>query len=220
VMPEPVAPQPRIAKPDHAGLLDRTFTRLRHMATAIFAAPAENPAVPPHQGRRLPLRVGTRGSPLALVQTRAFLAVITHFCPVLRTPFLGDTPVFQEHVIRTTGDAEQTRRLAEIGRTRVPENVTIIEGEIQETLVTIRSASEGDTKSNQARFDVAIASLVLHYIDPLEPLFRLIASVLVDGDARRRQLACGSLFGDRGGDRGAVWSAARRRQRRSVAHAG
>jgi murein DD-endopeptidase MepM/ murein hydrolase activator NlpD len=45
VMPEPVAPQPRIAKPDHAGLLDQTFTRLRHMASAIFAAPAQNPAV-------------------------------------------------------------------------------------------------------------------------------------------------------------------------------
>jgi len=75
----------------------------------------EIPEVPPHQGRRLPLRVGTRGSPLALVQTRAFLDVITQFCPVLRTPFLGDTPVFQEHVIRTTGDAEQTSRLAEIG---------------------------------------------------------------------------------------------------------
>ncbi len=44
VMPEPVAPQPRIAKPDHAGLLDGTFTRLRHMASAIFAAPAQNPA--------------------------------------------------------------------------------------------------------------------------------------------------------------------------------
>jgi murein DD-endopeptidase MepM/ murein hydrolase activator NlpD len=44
VMPEPVAPQPRIAKPDHAGLLDRTFAKLRHMATAIFASPAENQA--------------------------------------------------------------------------------------------------------------------------------------------------------------------------------
>ena len=82
---------------------------------SLAHTPAENPAVPAHRDRRLPLRVGTRGSPLALVQTRAFLEVITHFCPVLRTPFLGDTPVFQEHVIRTTGDAEQTRRLAEIG---------------------------------------------------------------------------------------------------------
>jgi hydroxymethylbilane synthase len=72
-------------------------------------------AIPKHQGRRLPLRVGTRGSPLALVQTRHFVDVIGTFCPVLRTPFMDDVPVFQEHVIRTTGDAEQTRRLAEIG---------------------------------------------------------------------------------------------------------
>jgi hydroxymethylbilane synthase len=71
--------------------------------------------VPKHQGRRLPLRVGTRGSPLALVQTRHFVEVIATFCPVLRMPFMDDVPVFQEHVIRTTGDAEQSRRLAEIG---------------------------------------------------------------------------------------------------------
>jgi len=45
VMPEPVAPQPRIAKPDHAGLLDRTFTRLGHMAAAIFAPSTQSPAV-------------------------------------------------------------------------------------------------------------------------------------------------------------------------------
>ncbi len=44
VMPEPVAPQPRIAKPDHAGLLDQTFTELRHMADAIFTRPAQSPA--------------------------------------------------------------------------------------------------------------------------------------------------------------------------------
>ncbi len=34
--------------------------------------------------RALPLRVGTRASPLALWQTRDFLARITRFCPVLR----------------------------------------------------------------------------------------------------------------------------------------
>ncbi len=70
---------------------------------------------PPHHGSRpgahvLPLRVGTRGSPLALVQTRAFLDRLRHFCPVLRT-----LDVFEEHAIRTTGDAVQDRRLAEIG---------------------------------------------------------------------------------------------------------
>jgi hydroxymethylbilane synthase len=65
--------------------------------------------VKPHT-HALPLRVGTRGSPLALIQTRGFLEVLTSFCPVLR-----DLNVFEEHAIRTTGDAVQDRRLAEIG---------------------------------------------------------------------------------------------------------
>jgi hydroxymethylbilane synthase len=77
---------------------------------------AEAPALATHKSHmRLPLRVGTRASPLALVQTRDFLARITSFCPVLKNPFMGDTPVFQEHQIRTTGDAVQHQRLAEIG---------------------------------------------------------------------------------------------------------
>ena len=72
-------------------------------------------AVTSHKSRSLPLRVGSRASPLALVQTRAFLQQIMHFCPVLKNPFMGDTPVFQEHAIRTTGDIVKNRRLAEIG---------------------------------------------------------------------------------------------------------
>src|SRR3984893_17620372 len=63
----------------------------------------------PHS-RALPLRVGTRGSPLALVQTRLFLHLLTTFCPVLR-----GMSVFEEHAIRTTGDRVQDRRLADIG---------------------------------------------------------------------------------------------------------
>lgn len=58
----------------------------------------------------LPLRVGTRTSPLALYQTRYFLSVITRFCPVLR-----DFEAFEEHGINTEGDRVQDRRLAEIG---------------------------------------------------------------------------------------------------------
>ena len=73
----------------------------------LAAAPAAR--LRPHV-RSLPLRVGTRASPLALVQTRAFLATLRHFCPVLRA-----MDVFEEHAIRTTGDAVQDRRLAEIG---------------------------------------------------------------------------------------------------------
>jgi hydroxymethylbilane synthase len=60
--------------------------------------------------RSLPLRVGTRASPLALWQTRHFLSIITHFCPVLR-----DAKAFEEHAIATSGDRIQDRRLADIG---------------------------------------------------------------------------------------------------------
>ena len=79
-------------------------------ACTRHAAPAK-PAVRPHT-HPLPLRVGTRASPLALVQTRAFLGLLTKFCPVLR-----GMDVFQEHAIRTTGDATQAtgERLADIG---------------------------------------------------------------------------------------------------------
>jgi hydroxymethylbilane synthase len=80
------------------------------------ACPAPATRTAPHARPALPLRVGSRASPLALVQTRAFMSQIAHFCPVLRAPGdTDDTPVFAEHAIRTTGDAVQNRRLAEIG---------------------------------------------------------------------------------------------------------
>src|SRR3954454_23092028 len=66
-------------------------------------------AVPGH-GRHLPLRVGTRGSPLALWQTRHFLSVVTGLCPVLRV-----AQAFEEQVIATSGDRILDRRLADIG---------------------------------------------------------------------------------------------------------
>lgn len=50
-----------------------------------------------------PLRAGTRGSPLALIQTRLLIAALH-----------GKRDV-EEHVIRTTGDAVQDHRLADIG---------------------------------------------------------------------------------------------------------
>jgi hydroxymethylbilane synthase len=70
------------------------------------------PAAPvaPQHGRSLPLRVGTRGSPLALWQTRHFLSIIRRVCPVLR-----DVDAFDEHVIATSGDRIQDRALADIG---------------------------------------------------------------------------------------------------------
>jgi hydroxymethylbilane synthase len=66
-----------------------------------------------HDGRQT-LRVGTRGSPLALWQARHFIELMNRFCAG-RAADAGPAPVFEEHIIRTTGDAEQTRRLAEIG---------------------------------------------------------------------------------------------------------
>ena len=74
-------------------------------------SPAAPPKVKPHR-HGLPLRVGTRASPLALTQTRMFLSLLTKFCPVLR-----GMEVFHEHAIRTTGDATQVtgERLADLG---------------------------------------------------------------------------------------------------------
>jgi hydroxymethylbilane synthase len=56
------------------------------------------------------LRAGTRGSPLALVQTRHVVALAQAFCAQHRR-----AEVFEEHIIKTTGDAVQDRPLSEIG---------------------------------------------------------------------------------------------------------
>ena len=64
-----------------------------------------------------PLLAGTRGSPLALIQTRDFLDRVRRAASTLQRPPHGDPRVFEEHVIRTTGDATQAAgtRLADIG---------------------------------------------------------------------------------------------------------
>jgi len=71
---------------------------------------AARAAATPKHKRSLPLRVGTRASPLALWQTRHFLSIITRFCPVLH-----GAGAFEEHAISTSGDKVQDRKLAEIG---------------------------------------------------------------------------------------------------------
>jgi len=60
--------------------------------------------------RALPRRIGTRGSPLALIQARAFMTLLSNAFPALREP-----GALQEHVITTTGDTVQDRKLADIG---------------------------------------------------------------------------------------------------------
>jgi hydroxymethylbilane synthase len=66
--------------------------------------------IAPHE-RELPLKVGTRGSPLAVTQTENFIAHLQKICPALK----GENT--EKRIIRTTGDASQASgcRLADIG---------------------------------------------------------------------------------------------------------
>jgi hydroxymethylbilane synthase len=57
-------------------------------------------------GLGLPVRAGTRGSPLALAQTRAVMELLRRTRP---------EPILSMEIIRTTGDTIQDRRLADIG---------------------------------------------------------------------------------------------------------
>lgn len=78
--------------------------------SAASAAPRQRPGADTAFPRRL--RVGTRGSPLALAQTRAFIARITESAAAQ-----GLAIACEECVIRTSGDASQAsdRRLSELG---------------------------------------------------------------------------------------------------------
>ena len=79
-------------------------------ATGFAAAPPMGIGQPTPHWHQLPLRIGTRGSPLALVQTRNFLSLLARFCPVMR-----GMDAFHEQTISTTGDRVTDRRLADIG---------------------------------------------------------------------------------------------------------
>jgi hydroxymethylbilane synthase len=141
----------------------------------------------------LPLRVGTRGSPLALIQTRCFLEVLRPFCPVL-----PDTDLFEEHIIRTTGDVVKDRRLAEIG------GKGLFAKEIHEALVdhridvAVHSLKDLETalptgivlactlKRDDAR-DALILGATGAPVDPANPLICLPAGAIVGTSSMRRQ---------------------------------
>ncbi len=161
--------------------------------TRTAASPAaEHPRVKPH-ARALPLRVGTRGSPLALVQTRVFLGLLTRFCPVLRS-----LDVFEEHPIRTTGDAVQDRRLAEIG------GKGLFAKEIHEALAerridfAVHSLKDLETelptgivlactlKREDAR-DALILGPVCGHADPADPFSCLPLGAVIGTSSVRRQ---------------------------------
>jgi hydroxymethylbilane synthase len=84
------------------------------MTDATFRPAVQSPLAPAvgFHAPRLPLQLGTRGSPLALTQTRLFLDLLQSVCPVMR-----QLDAFAITPIRTTGDATQAtgERLADIG---------------------------------------------------------------------------------------------------------
>jgi hydroxymethylbilane synthase len=114
--------------------------------------------VAPHD-RPLPLTVGTRGSPLALAQTRNVIARLQKICPALNGPNT------EEQIIRTTGDASQASgcRLADIG------GKGLFSKEIDEAMLA-------------GRIDIAV-----HSLKDLETVMRpgiVLGCVLTREDAR------------------------------------
>ncbi|GBR18337.1 hydroxymethylbilane synthase [Asaia spathodeae] len=80
------------------------------MTDLNFAATLSSSLPLPHPVFGRELRVGTRASPLALVQARSFMAQLGETFPLLE--IFGS---LQERRISTKGDRDQVRRLAEIG---------------------------------------------------------------------------------------------------------
>jgi hydroxymethylbilane synthase len=131
----------------------------------VFSPPvAERPLfspviqVAPHE-RELPLKVGTRGSPLALTQTANFIAHLQKICPALAGANTA------QQIIRTTGDASQASgcRLADIG------GKGLFSKEIDEAMLA-------------GRIDVAV-----HSLKDLETVMRpgiVLGAVLRREDAR------------------------------------
>jgi hydroxymethylbilane synthase len=80
------------------------------MSTSVLGLPRRRlsyiDSAPPASGLETSLRVGTRGSPLALTQTRAVMELLRQMKP---------EPILSMEIIRTTGDVVQSRRLADIG---------------------------------------------------------------------------------------------------------
>jgi hydroxymethylbilane synthase len=132
---------------------------------------------------RLPIRAGTRGSPLALVQTRTFLRL------------LGQG---QEIIISTTGDAVQDRPLADIG------GKGLFAKEIHEALLdrridcAVHSLKDletelptgivlGCTLTREDARDVLILGDTCGAPDPSDPLAALPQAALVGTSSVRRQ---------------------------------
>jgi hydroxymethylbilane synthase len=136
-----------------------------------------------------PIRAGTRGSPLALVQTRTFLRLLAA---------VPGAPEGQEVIINTTGDAVQDRPLADIG------GKGLFAKEIHEALLdrridcAVHSLKDLETelpagielgcvlRREDAR-DVLILGASCDTPDPADPLAALPRAALVGTSSVRRQ---------------------------------
>jgi hydroxymethylbilane synthase len=136
-----------------------------------------------------PIRAGTRGSPLALVQTRSFLRLLA------AVPGAG---AGQEIIIATTGDAVQDRPLADIG------GKGLFAKEIHEALLdhridcAVHSLKDletelppgivlGCTLQREDARDVLLLGDAGGIPDPADPLASLPRGVLVGTSSVRRQ---------------------------------
>jgi hydroxymethylbilane synthase len=136
-----------------------------------------------------PLRAGTRGSPLALIQTRLFLRCLAA---------VPGAPAGQEVVIATTGDAVQDRPLADIG------GKGLFAKEIHEALLdnridcAVHSLKDletelppgivlGCTLARADASDVLILGDTCGTPDPADPLAALPHGALVGTSSVRRQ---------------------------------
>jgi hydroxymethylbilane synthase len=163
-------------------------------ASADAVRPGAGQPAPVRHAPALPLRVGTRASPLALWQTRHFLSIIQGFCPVLRA-----AGAFEEHAIATSGDRIQDRRLAEIG------GKGLFAKEIHEALLdgrvdfAVHSLKDLETelpagivlactlKREDARDTVVMALDAASRLDPADPWAALPCGALIGTSSVRRQ---------------------------------
>ena len=143
----------------------------------------------------LPLRVGTRGSPLALVQTRAFVASLREVHPALR-----ETATIDENIIKTSGDTSQDsgQRLADIG------GKGLWAKEIHEALLdrridfAVHSLKDLETElppgvvlaatlTREDNRDAVILGPRCGTVDPAQPLAALPQGAVIGSSSVRRQ---------------------------------
>ncbi len=165
----------------------------RALGLTPSAAPAQPEGTAARAGAR-PLRVGTRPSPLALIQTRGFIALLNAAGATLR-----DREGVQEVVIRTTGDTVQDRRLADIG------GKGLFAKEIHEALAdrridcAVHSLKDLETAlppgivlacvlpREDARDALILRAAAAGPIDPMHPFAALPAGTTVGTASLRRQ---------------------------------